>query len=428
MGIEDAAQPLPVRDLRRLMLPLLGRVVATDEPGVPFTITDAAGQPVEPVSEFIRDLAAGDLSPSSCRSYAYDLLRWWRFLAAVQVAWDRAQRADVRDLVRWLRQADNSQRRRRDAPPPGSINPRTGKRYLAAGYAPTTINHQLAVLAAFYEFHQTLGQGPAVTPVPPPGRGGERPNAHGNPMRPPRPHRRAGYRQQVPERLPRGLADELVDALFAALTSNRDRAIVATYLASGVRASELLGMRCGDLDFGQQTITVIGKGTRSRQTVPASPDAFVWIRLYLAEGYAVPPDVPLPPDAPLWVSLRGPRRPLTYTAIRRVLDRANVKLGSNITLHDLRHTCAMRMVADPALAITDVQAVLRHKHLSSTQIYTKVRLEELIAKTREHHARRAAPPPPRPHVAYNADDLAVLFGEPLARPLAAGEPLGGDSG
>ncbi len=422
MGMDDAAQP-PVRDLRRLKLALLGRVMATDEPGVPFTITDAAGQPVEPVSEFIRDLAAGDLSPASCRSYAYDLLRWWRFLAAVEVAWDHAQRVEVRDLVRWLRQADNPQRRRRrpDAPAPGSINPRTGKRYLAVGYAPATINHELAVLAAFYEFHHAMGRGPAVNPVPPPGRGGERPNAHGNPMRPTRPHRRADYRQRVPERLPRGLADELVDELLAAMTSNRDRAIVVTYLATGARASELLGMRCGDLDFGQQTITVVGKGTRTPQVVPASPDAFVWIRLYLAEGHVAPPDAPLPPEAPLWVTLRGPRRPLVYTAIRRVLDRANAKLGTNISLHDLRHTCAMRMVADPELAITDVQAVLRHKHLSSTQVYTKVRLEELIAKTREHHARRAAPAPPRPHVAYDAGDLAVLFGEPLGG-LPSGSP------
>ena len=420
--MEDAAQP-PVRDLRRLKLPALGRVVPTDEAGVPFTITDAAGQPVEPVTEFIRELAAGDLSPSSCRSYAHDLLRWWRFLAGVEITWERAQRVDVRDLVRWLRQADNPQRRRRrpDAPAPGSINRRTGKRHLAHGYAPATINHQLAVLAAFYEFHQAMGRGPAVNPVPPPGRGGERPNAHGNPMRPARPHRRAGYRQQVPERLPRGLTDELVDELIAAMTSTRDRAILVTYLATGARASELLGMRCGDLDFGQQTITVVGKGTRTPQVVPASPDAFVWIRLYLAEGHVAPPDAPLPPEAPLWVTLRGPRRPLVYTAIRRVLDRANAKLGTNISLHDLRHTCAMRMVADPELAITDVQAVLRHKHLSSTQVYTKVRLEELIAKTREHHARRAAPAPPRPHVAYDAGDLAVLFGEPLGG-LPSGSP------
>jgi integrase len=156
------------------------------------------------------------------------------------------------------------------------VNARTGKRYLSAGYAPSTINHQLAVLVTFYEFHRHFGRGPVVSPVPAASRDGARPNAHGNPMFPVMPHRRAAYRQKVPERAPRALSDELWTELFASLRCHRYRAILATYISSGVRASELLGMTCGDVDFGQQTITVVGKGTRLRQVVPVSPDALVW--------------------------------------------------------------------------------------------------------------------------------------------------------
>src|SRR5438046_10387500 len=97
----------PVQDLARLTLPLVGEVVTIDELDVPYTVTDATGQPVEPVTEFMRDFSAGDVSVTSCRSYAYDLLRWWRWLAAIAVGWDQAQRTDVRDLVRWLRTAPN---------------------------------------------------------------------------------------------------------------------------------------------------------------------------------------------------------------------------------------------------------------------------------------------------------------------------------
>ena len=399
------------RDVAGLRLPLLGQVTAGAEPGLPYAVADAAGRPVTVVSQFLRDLAAGDMPSSSCRSYAFDLLRWWRFLAAVGVVWDQARREDVRDLVLWLRQAENPQRVRRSAgaPVPGSVNARTGKRYLAAGYAPRTINHQLAVLRRFYEFHLASGRGPLVNPVPAAGEGG-RPGAHGNPLLPFAAHRRGPYRQKVPMQAPRSVSDELWNELFAAMTSHRDRAILALYVSSGVRASELLGMRCADLDFARQVITVISKGSRIRETVPASPDSFVWIRLYLAEGHVAPPDRPLPPDAPLWVTLRRPCRPLTYSAIRAVLNRANDTLGANITLHDLRHTCAARMVADPGMAITDVQAVLRHKSLASTQVYTTVKLDDLIDRSLAHHARRAAPPPPRPHPAYAAADLDVLFG------------------
>lgn len=402
--------PVPLkRDLVGLRLPIIGKVVSTVEVGVPYSVVDAAGGMIEPIDEYIREFSAGDNSPSSCRSYAYDLLRWWRWLAAVDVEWDRATRLEVRDLVLWLRSAPNPQRRRLhpEAPSPGSVNAKTGKLYLAAGYAPTTIDHQLTVVGEFYEFHRQWARGPLVNPVP----SGGRPFAHGNPMQPVAPHRRAAYRQKIPQRIPRALPDELWTELFATLSSHRDRAILATYISSGVRASELLGMRCGDVDFGRQTITVVSKGSRARDVVPVSPDALVWIRLYVAEGLVAEPGTPLDPTAPLWVTLRRPTRPLDYNAMRRVLQRANERIGANITLHDLRHTCAMRMALDPNMTVTDVQAVMRHKSLVSTQIYWRVRLNELVERMQEHYIRLASPPEPQPHAAYAQADLAVLFGQ-----------------
>jgi integrase/recombinase XerC len=63
----------------------IGRVVPTGDPGLPWAVLDGVGAPVEPVAEFLRDLLACGSSPASCRSYAFDLLRWFRFLAAVDV-------------------------------------------------------------------------------------------------------------------------------------------------------------------------------------------------------------------------------------------------------------------------------------------------------------------------------------------------------
>jgi integrase/recombinase XerC len=120
-----------------LVVARVGGVRATGKTTLPWVVTDAAECPITPISQFLRDFVACGNSAASCRSYGYDLLRWWRFLAAVEVPWNRAERGQVRDFVLWLRAAHNParDRRRSDAAVSGSVNPRTGKQYLSLGYA-----------------------------------------------------------------------------------------------------------------------------------------------------------------------------------------------------------------------------------------------------------------------------------------------------
>ena len=125
---------------------------------------------------------------------------------------------------------------------------------------------------------------------------------------------------------------------------------MALWVSTGARAAELLGVTCGDIDPGRQLITVIRKGSRALQQLPASPDAFVWLRLYQRQMQDL---VPSGGDQPLWWTLRRPFRPLTYHAAHRMFTRTNAQLGSNWTLHDLRHTAAYRMARDPQMPLTD---------------------------------------------------------------------------
>ncbi|MGH9058413.1 MAG: tyrosine-type recombinase/integrase, partial [Acidimicrobiales bacterium] len=267
---------------------------STDNAMLPYLVVDASGTPVEAVSEFLRELVACDSSPTSVRSYAFDLLRWFRFLAAVGVDWSRASRVEVRDFVTWLRMADNPQRARHrpGRPPAGSVNARTGKRYLASGYAPATINHALSVLSAFYAYHIEVGTGPLVSPVPWAGRG-PRVHAHHNPMEPFAARRRGAYRQKLQPSPPRAIPDELFAEVFATMTCHRDRALLSFYVSSCARPSELLGMTGADVDYGEQRIAVVSKGSRAREWVPASPESFVWLALYLADGPKLAPGQPL---------------------------------------------------------------------------------------------------------------------------------------
>lgn len=399
-----------------MRVPRRGALRETGEPWQPFRLLDPTGESIEPASVFFRDLMAAGRSEATVRSYGMDLLRWFRFLWAVEVPWDRATRIEARDFSCWIQGALKPARGSgNDTPAPrvrsgsGGVNPVTGKPLLGPGYAVSTVRHSETVLRSFYEMHREEGTGPVINPFPlRQSRRGGRPNAHHNPMRPFRNEPAGRYRPRAVTRLPRSIPDRLFDELFARLRSDRDRALVALWVSSGVRAAELLGLRQGDVDPGQQLITVVRKGSRAVQQVPASPDAFVWLRLY---QQSLPAAVPVRRGAPLWWTLRRPFKPLTYHAAHRMFERTNTLLGANWTLHALRHTAAQRMVADTALPLTDVQWVLGHARPESMQPYLTPTREQAVERALEHYARRARPQPPAPPApGYNPASLEVLLG------------------
>ncbi len=78
--------------------------------------------------------------------------------------------------------------------------------------------------------------------------------------------------------------------------------------------------------------------------------------------------VPAGPADPVWWTLRRPFRVLSYPAARAMFGRANQVLGANWTLHDLRHFASYRLARDPQVPLTDVQWILGHAHLSTTEL------------------------------------------------------------
>lgn len=403
------------------MVPLAGSLEATDDLFAPYRLVDDRGVAVEPVAAFFAELTACGRPATTQRSYGMDLLRWFRFLWALGVVWDQATRVEARDFIRWLQVTVKPARphwRYPDGGAPGSgiepaagaVNAVTGKPSRGDRYEAATVAHCESVLRGFYDFHLEAGSGPMLNPFPlvRHARAG-RAQAHHNPMEPFGRERRGRYRPRVVVRAPRSIPDERFDTLFAQLGSHRDRALVAFWVSTGARASELLGVTAGDVDPGQQLITVMRKGTRVLQPLPAAPDAFVWLRLYQAQLTGL---VPAGRDEPLWWTLRRPFRALGYDAARAMFTRANAALGANWSLHDLRHTAAYRMARDPQMPLTDVQWVLGHAHLSTTQRYLNPVTEDVIAAVLAFHARQREHDPAVPPAAgYRPESLQILFGE-----------------
>ena len=395
------------RDLAALAVPQDGRMVATGDCYEPYRLVDADGVVAAGAAAFFRDLLAAGRSESTVRSYGMDLLRWFRFLRAAGVRWDRATRAEARDFSRWLQVAGKQARPHWRGGDVGG-----GAAVPAGAYAPSVRAHSETVLRAFYDFHLDAGSGPLVNPFPlDRSRRGGRAHAHHNPMELFRGERSGLYRPRVPDRIPRSVPDSEFNEIFAGLPSHRDRALVAFYVSTGARASELLSATVAGTDPGRQLITVIRKGTRELQELPASTDAFVWLRLYQVEMAGL---IPAGRRQPLWWASRRPARPLTYHAVHRMFERVNDRAGTAATLHSLRHTAAYRMAEDPALPLTDVQLVLGHAQLTTTQIYLTPRKEEVIRRVLAHHAEQtrqaAGRARPAPAPGYRPEVLDVLFG------------------
>ena len=389
-----------LRDLARLLVPASGSLQETGSQIDPYRLVDPAGGPVAAVTAYFRDLQAAGRSAATVRSYGMDLLRWFRFLWAIEVPWNQATRAEARDFCRWLQVAGKPAR------PGGAAQPMAAGRH----YAASVRAHSETVLRGFYDFHLDAGTGPIVNPFPlDRTRRAGRAHAHHNPMEPYRDQRAGLFRPRLPRRVPRSIPDEEFNEIFARLPSHRDRALVAFYVSTGARASELLSATQGGVHPGRQVIAVTRKGTREVQELPASTDAFVWLRLYQAQMAGL---TPRGRRRPLWWTLHQPVRPLTYHGVHRMFERAAGRAGSTATLHALRHTAAYRMAEDPALPLTDVQLVLGHAQLTTTQIYLTPRAEDVIRRVLAHHAgqSRVASDLPVPAPGYRPETLDVLFG------------------
>jgi site-specific recombinase XerD len=399
----------PSRELAGLVVPRAGRLVATGDRYEPYRLVDGDGAVVAAATAWFRDLLAAGRAEATVRSYGMDLLRWFRYLwADTEVAWDQATRIEARDFCRWLQVSGKQSRPHWRARAEGEARAPVPA---SEAYAVSVRAHSETVLRAFYDFHLDAGSGPVINPFPlDRSRRSGRAHAHHNPMEPHRDERTGLYRPRVPGRIPRSVPDSEFNEIFARLPSHRDRALVAFYVSTGARASELLSATLAGVDPGRQVITVVRKGSRELQELPASTDAFVWLRLYQVEMAGL---IPRGRCQPLWWASRRPARPLTYHAVHRMFERAGDRAGTAATLHSLRHTAAYRMAEDPALPLTDVQLVLGHAQLTTTQIYLTPRKEDVIRRLLAHHARQtrqaAARARPAPAPGYRPETLDVLF-------------------
>jgi integrase/recombinase XerC len=317
-----------------------------------------------------------DLLVPPAPDVAAEVARWLRHLGTERRMSGKtldAYARDVRQFLEFLADHLGGQPRLRDL---AALAPQDVRAFMAArraaGVSGRSLMRMLAGVRSFARFLERNGKGKvgALAAVRPP---------------------------KVPRTLPKPLAvaaaKRVADADLRAGEERapwvlaRDAAVLALLYGSGLRISEALGLKRGDLPATGRSssrqvdaVTVTGKGSKQRM-VPLLPQVAQLVANYVA---ACPYD--LPADGPLFVGARG--GPLSPRIVQLVMERLRgaLSLPDTATPHALRHSFATHLLARGG-DLRAIQELLGHASLSTTQIYTAVDADRLLEVYRSAHPR-----------------------------------------
>ncbi len=194
---------------------------------------------------------------------------------------------------------------------------------------------------------------------------------------------------KLPRRLPKNLTEAQVETLLAApdvetTLGMRDRAMLETLYATGLRVSELVGLSIAQVSLDMGVVRVIGKGNKER-LVPLGDEAIDWVKRYLRDTRPLLAGE-AKTDALFLTARRGPMtRQAFWALIKRYAVRAGIP-AEKLSPHVLRHAFATHLINHGA-DLRVVQLLLGHADITTTTIYTHVARERLKRLHEQHHPR-----------------------------------------
>jgi integrase/recombinase XerD len=278
------------------------------------------------------------LAANSIASYARDLVLLREFAAGSGTPLERLTRQQLEEFVRQL---------------------------MSEGRSPRSVARAIACYRGFYRFLVSDGRH-EVSPA--------------DDLRAPR----------AWKSLPRHLSVDEVDRLLAqpdvtTARGLRDRALIELLYATGLRVSELISLRPGDVNLKASYLTCTGKGGKQR-IVPLGDEAAAWVSRYLRD--ARPVLLRRRSSPRLFVNARGGGPGLTRVGFWKILKAYGRRAGVRATLspHTLRHSFATHLLERGA-DLRAIQMMLGHADLSTTQIYTHVLQQRMRAVYDRFHPR-----------------------------------------
>ncbi|MDO8207577.1 MAG: site-specific tyrosine recombinase XerD [Gallionella sp.] len=193
---------------------------------------------------------------------------------------------------------------------------------------------------------------------------------------------------KLPRTLPKTLTEQDVEQLLAAPDTQtplglRDRTMFEVLYATGLRVSELVSLRIGQVSMDEGVVRVMGKGNKER-LVPLGEEALDWLRRYMEEGRGVLLGGQVSDDSFVTARGEGMTRQMFWYLIKKHARQGG--LNKPLSPHTLRHAFATHLLNHGA-DLRVVQMLLGHADISTTQIYTHVARERLKQLHAKHHPR-----------------------------------------
>ncbi len=289
---------------------------------------------LEPFTRWL--LLEKGLSANSVKSYCSDLSPFFSFLQHQRLSVELLSAADASDFRQWLHQR---------------------------GYQASTLARKLSALRQFYRFlliKKIVKENPFALQRTP----------------------------KTTRHLPKPLNENDIEALLQApdtrtLTGLRDKAMLEVMYAAGLRVSELVNLRLGQVNLNRGLLRIFGKGEKER-LVPLGEEAVTWLSRYL-HARAIS-DSQNHPRQLIFSTLRGSgmTRQAFWYRIKKYARQCG--LSPLPSPHQLRHSFATHLLNHGA-DLRVVQMLLGHENLSTTQIYTQVANRALKTIHRKHHPR-----------------------------------------
>lgn len=194
--------------------------------------------------------------------------------------------------------------------------------------------------------------------------------------------------RKLPDTLSYIEIEKLLEAIdLSTPEGSRNRAIIEVLYSSGLRVSELIELKLGNVHFDIGFLRVIGKGNKER-LVPIGRDALKYLEIYLKEIRGRTPLKPPAKGSEAYVFLNRNGKKLTRVMIFTIIKNLAIKVGLNKTIspHTFRHSFATHLIEGGA-DLRAVQEMLGHESITTTEIYTHLDRDYLRQVIQEYHPR-----------------------------------------